>query len=149
MKRTTITLSALAVVAVALCAATYRLAYAGGPDALIAAGAFNPVAWPWGDIALVVFAGLGAIASVLRVLAPLTKSTADDRLLGWVDWLLAVLARIVVPGKYREALATVQSIGLGNGKGGVGDQPPPPPAPATLPTARVVSSSGRKSGGGA
>jgi hypothetical protein len=143
--RTILTLAALVVVAVGLNAAIYSIAFAGGPGALVAVAAFNPASWPWVDIGLVVFAGLGAIAGFLRVLAPLTKSTADDRLLGWVDWLIALLARIVVPGKYREALAAVESIGLGGGKGG----PTPPPPPVALPPARVVSSSGGKSGVGA
>jgi hypothetical protein len=138
MKRTIITLSALVVVAVALNAAIYRFAYAGGPGALVTAGAFDPTSWPWAEIFVVFFTALGALATVLRALAPLTKSTADDRLLGWVDWLIALLARVVVPGKYREALATVESIGLGGGKGG----PTPPQPPVALPTARVVSSGG-------
>jgi hypothetical protein len=139
--RTIITIAALVIAGVVFGAATYSVAYAGGPGALVSVGAFNPLDWPWADVAFVLLSGLGALAAFLRVLAPRTKSTVDDRLLTWVDKLAAFLARIIVPGKYREALVEVQKLGLGTGKGGVGDQPYPPPPPPF--------SSGGKSGGDA
>jgi hypothetical protein len=127
MKRTIITLTADILAGVALSAATYTLAFAGGPGALVAVGAFNPLDWPWADIAFILLSGLGALATFLRVLAPRTKWTGDDRLLTWVDKLVAFLARIIVPGKYREALAEVQSrLRLVGGKGGPQPTPPPP-----------------------
>jgi hypothetical protein len=140
--RAIIIVTALAVVGGgALNMALYSIAHAGGPGEIVAIAAFNPLDWPWADIAFVLLSGLGALAAFLRVLAPRTKSTLDDRLLTWVDKLAAFLARIVVPAKYREALVEVQKIGLGTGKGGIGDQPYPPPPPPF--------SSGGKSGGDA
>ncbi len=57
---------------------------------------------------LIATSAVTAAAVLLRVIAPLTKSTKDDWLLGKLEWLLAV---VFVPGKYKQA-----SLG-GGGKG--------------------------------
>lgn len=55
------------------------------------------------DVILVALAVLAAAHAVLRVVAPLTRSTADDRALRWVVRIEQFLAGLFVPGKYREA----------------------------------------------
>jgi hypothetical protein len=56
---------------------------------------------------LIATSAVTAAAVLLRVIAPLTKSTKDDWVLGKLEWLLAV---VFVPGKYKAS--------LGGGKGG-------------------------------
>lgn len=56
---------------------------------------------------------LGAMVTALRILAPLTHNKKDDWFLGKLEWLADLMAKILVPGKYKAA-------SLGGGKGGDG-----------------------------
>ena len=56
--RNAITIAALVIAGVVLNAAVYSIAFAGGPGALVAVGAFNPLDWPWMDIGFVILAVL-------------------------------------------------------------------------------------------
>lgn len=88
------------------------------PDGLStspAASAFNPLDWDWTNIFMLALTVLGALVGILRVLAPMTKSKKDDWLLGKLEWLSDLLAKIIVPKQYR-------ADSLGGGKGG-GDAP--------------------------
>ena len=119
----------------ALNAALYSIAFAGGPSALVAVGAFDPLSWDWVEIGTIVVMVLGALIAALRPIAAFTKWSGDNWLLAKLEWVLATILKVFTPRG-----AGFAGIGLGNGKGGVGDQPPPPPPPF---------SSGGKSGGGA
>lgn len=96
----------------------------GPPTPAVTTAPVDPSAWdflglPWGDIFTVLMVVLGALVSILRVLAPLTKWTGDNWLLGKLEWLVDLLAKILVPARFR-------SKSLGGGKS-AGD--PPPVAP--------------------
>jgi len=93
---------------------------ASGVTSPAAVSDFNPLGWDWPNIFMLVLTVLGALVGILRVLAPMTKSQKDDWLLGKLEWLTDLLAKILVPKQYRLA-------SLSGGKGG---SEPPPRVPA-------------------
>ncbi len=132
--------AALAIIGgAALNAALYSIAFAGGPRevAALAAIEWNPTAWDWPWIIATFVTVLGAVIAALRPIALATKWTGDNRILGWLETVLAWVVKVFVPLTIR---TKSMPISLGGGKGGVGDQHPPPPPPF---------SSGGKSGGDA
>ena len=61
----------------------------------------SPLDWDWLAILGVVMTVLGALATVFRVVAPMTATRKDDWLLGKIEWLMELLSRLFVPGRYR------------------------------------------------
>jgi hypothetical protein len=112
----------------ALNLALYSIAHAGGPEALVTVAAFAPLEWDWPWIIATSVTVLGGIIAALRPIALATSWTGDNKLLGWLETILAWIVKVFVPLTIR---SKSMQIGLGNGKGGVGDQPPPPPPPFT------------------
>lgn len=85
---------------------------AGAATSPAAVSDFNPLEWDWTGIFMLTLTVLGALVGILRVLAPMTKTDRDDWLLGKLEWLSDLLAKIIVPKQYRSGLS------LGGGKGG-------------------------------
>jgi hypothetical protein len=136
MTRGTIITIVLAIVGGgALNLALYSIAHAGGPSAIATVAAFAPLEWDWVQIFGIAVTVLGGLIMALRPIAALTAWKGDNWLLAKLEWLLATILKVFTPRG-----AGFAGIGLGNGKGGVGDQPSPPPPPFA---------SGGKSGGGA
>jgi hypothetical protein len=75
--------------------------YAGSPAAVAAADGVLPFGWDWMDAFVVLMAGLGALAGFFRVVAPLTATTKDDWFLNKLEWLIEILSKLFVPGRYR------------------------------------------------
>jgi hypothetical protein len=132
--------AALAIVGgAALNLALYSIAHAGGPGeiAAIAAIELNPLVWDWPWLVATFVTVLGAVIMALRPIALATKWTGDNRLLGWLETILAFVVKVFVPLTIR---AKSMPLSMGTGKGGIGDQPYPPSPPPF---------SGGKSGGDA
>jgi hypothetical protein len=73
----------------------------GTSPAAVSAFDWNPLSWDWWSLFMLALTVLGALVTVLRALAPMTKTKADDKALGWLVWLSDLLAKIVVPKQYR------------------------------------------------
>lgn len=72
------------------------------PAAISAPGVdWNPLSWDWGAIFLLLMTVLGALAAVFRVVAPMTETRKDDWILGKIEWLMEILSKLFVPGRYR------------------------------------------------
>lgn len=66
----------------------------------IAAVDWNPLHWDWPWILGTIATVIGGVVMLLRPIAAATKWTGDNWLLARLEWLLAVLVRVVMPKDY-------------------------------------------------
>ncbi len=97
-------------VAFLLNAAIYSMAHAQGAGVdpslviVLAAYEFNPMAWDWPQIISIAVTILGGIIFILRPVAALTSWTGDNKLLAWLEWILAKIVQLFLPREMRTSL---------------------------------------------
>lgn len=84
--------------------------------ASISAVDWNPLHWDWPWILATVATVLGGIVMLLRPIAAATKWTGDNWVLGKLEWVLALLLRVVVPKDYPKFPDEKKQASLGGGK---------------------------------
>lgn len=50
----------------------------------------------WSTVIVVVLAVIGAASAAVKVIAPLTKTTRDDRLAKWLDVVVSWLSKVAL-----------------------------------------------------